>query len=94
MIDPEIEPRSELDGEKRDGRKKGAAYQGALEAVFAILIAVGIGYFVDQRLGTSPRYLLVGVAVGFGSFVLRLWQLGRALQPPDDTGGENEKRPQ
>lgn len=71
-------------------RKQGAAYQGALEAVFAILIAVAAGYLVDQRFGTSPRFLFVGVVLGFGAFVLRLWRLGRALQPP---GGEEPKPP-
>jgi F0F1-type ATP synthase assembly protein I len=66
-----------------DLRRKGAAYQGALEAVFAILVAVAIGYFVDRRFGTSPGFLFVGVVLGFSAFVLRLVRLGRALTPPD-----------
>jgi F0F1-type ATP synthase assembly protein I len=61
-------------------RRQGAAYQGALEAVFAILIASGLGYWADGRLGTSPWLLLLGVVIGFGSFVLRLFRLGRQLQ--------------
>jgi F0F1-type ATP synthase assembly protein I len=66
-------------------RRQGAAYQGALEAVFAILVAVAIGYFVDRRFGTSPGFLFVGVVLGFSAFVLRLVRIGRALTPP---GGE------
>ena len=61
-------------------RSQGLAYQGAFEAVVAILIASGIGLWADSHFGTSPRYLLIGTAVGFGSFVLRLVRLGRRLQ--------------
>lgn len=68
-------------------RRRGLAYQGAVEAVFAILVAAGIGYAVDQWRGTAPFWLLVGMVVGFASFVLRLVRLGRALQEPTDRSG-------
>jgi F0F1-type ATP synthase assembly protein I len=61
-------------------RRQGAAYQGALEAVFAILIAGGIGYWADGHFGTSPWLLVLGFVIGFGSFVLRLFRLGRQLR--------------
>ena len=75
---------------ERSARRQNAAYQGALEAVLAILIASGIGYWADQRFDTSPRYLLIGVVVGFASFVLRLLRLGRLIRepPPGDTDEE------
>ena len=60
--------------------RQGAAYQGAFEAVFAILIAAFLGNLADDYFGTAPRYLLVGFAIGFASFVLRLLKLGRTLQ--------------
>ena len=60
--------------------RQGAAYQGAFEAVFAILIAAFAGKFADDHFGTTPRYLLVGFAVGFFAFVMRLVRLGRHLQ--------------
>jgi F0F1-type ATP synthase assembly protein I len=73
-------------------RRQGAAYQGALEAVFAILVAGGIGYWADGHFGTSPWLLLLGFMIGFGSFVLRLFQLGRQLRrgepPAGGTSGE------
>lgn len=65
-----------------------AAYQGAFEAVMAIPIAIGIGYWLDGRFDTTPILLLVGAAVGFGAFVLRLVRLGRQLQSLD-----NEPKP-
>jgi F0F1-type ATP synthase assembly protein I len=65
---------------RRNARRQGLAYQGAFEAVVAILIAAGAGYWVDGRLDSSPWGLLIGTAVGFASFVLRLLRLGRQLE--------------
>ena len=64
----------------RAARRQGLAYQGGVEAVFAILIAAGVGYWADQHFGTSPLYLLIGMVVGFSAFVMRLLRLGRQLQ--------------
>jgi len=69
---------------------RGAVYQGAFEAVMAIPIAGFAGMLADDYFGTEPRYLLIGFAIGFGSFVLRLVRLGRAQQgtaEDDDTDG-------
>ena len=66
---------------QRTAQSQGLAYQGAFEAVFAILIAAGIGLWADRYFDTSPRYLLIGTGVGFASFVLRLLRLGRQLHP-------------
>jgi len=80
------DPRGEEERSKRPRSRQAAAYQGAFEAVFAILIAAILGDLADDHFGTAPRYLLVGFAIGFGSFVLRLVKLGRSLQdtPRDD----------
>lgn len=61
-------------------RRRGLAYQGAVEAVFAILIAGLLGYLADVRFDTSPWFLLTGFAFGFAAFVVRLFRLGRRLQ--------------
>ena len=66
---------------QRTAQRQGLAYQGAFEAVFAILIAAGIGLWADRHFDTTPRYMLIGVVVGFAAFVLRLLQLGRQLHP-------------
>jgi len=70
-------------------RRAGAAYQGAFESVFAILIGAGLGYWADWGFGTAPAFLLVGLALGFGAFVLRLYRLGRKLQR---LAGEKESK--
>jgi F0F1-type ATP synthase assembly protein I len=67
----------------RESRRKGLAYQGAFEAVMAIPIAIGIGYWLDGRFDTPPIFLLLGAVIGFAAFVLRLLRLGRQLQTID-----------
>jgi F0F1-type ATP synthase assembly protein I len=80
----------EPDRDVRDGeRRRGiAAYQGALEAVFAIVIAMGVGYWADHHFGTAPRWLLVGTCLGFASFVLRLFRMRKLFDdaPPGSKG--------
>ena len=76
---------------QRAARRQGLAYQGAFEAVIAILIATGLGYWIDTSFDTTPYGLLIGAAVGFGSFVLRLLRLGRLLQQvADEEATEND----
>ena len=79
--------------QQRAARRQGLAYQGAFEAVIAILIAIGIGYWIDTSFDTSPFGLLIGAAVGFGSFVHRLLRLGRLLQEvADEEATEKDAR--
>jgi F0F1-type ATP synthase assembly protein I len=61
-------------------RRRGLAYQGAVEAVFAILVAALLGYWADTHFDTSPWFLLAGFGLGFAAFVVRLFRLGRRLQ--------------
>ena len=71
----------EKDSQEKPGSltKRGAkAYQGALEAVLTIPIGVGLGYLADRYFGTGPVLLLLGLAFGFASFVIRISRL-RAL---------------
>lgn len=70
---------------QQSARNQGKAYQGAFEAIFAILIAAGIGLWVDRSFETSPWGLVIGTSIGFGSFVLRLLRLGKQLHPPTDS---------
>jgi F0F1-type ATP synthase assembly protein I len=82
------DPQSERE---RTARRQGLAYQGAFEAVFAILIGAGLGYWADEYFETSPRWLLIGVVVGFAAFVLRLLRLGRTLHRDGAGDGEGER---
>ena len=66
-----------------ENRRQGAVYQGAFEAVFALLIAAGFGYWLDGYFDTAPVLLLIGTAIGFASFTLRLIRLGRWMHDAD-----------
>jgi F0F1-type ATP synthase assembly protein I len=69
-----------------DGRA-GKAYQRALEAVLAIPIGIGIGYFVDGRLDSSPIGLVIGAAFGFAAFVRRLVSMRSLVE---DASGDDD----
>jgi ATP synthase protein I len=82
--------------ETSGGRRFGRAYQGAFEAVFAIVIGAGLGYAVDHRFETEPWGVLVGLGLGFAAFVLRLVRLGREFSeapPPAGGAADAPKRP-
>ena len=67
----------------KQDRRLGAVYQGAFEAVIALLIAVGIGYWLDGYFDSAPWLLLMGTAIGFASFTVRLIRLGRWMRDRD-----------
>jgi hypothetical protein len=55
------------------------AYQGAFEAIGAVLVGGGFGYWADRTWDTGPVGLLIGIVLGFAAMVLRLLRLGREL---------------
>ena len=63
------------------------SYQAGLEAIFALALAVGIGFWVDTRYDTLPVFLLAGTAVGFGACVLRLLRHQRELDQRSQANG-------
>ena len=72
-------------------RRQAKAYQGAFEAVFAVVIAAGLGYWLDGRFESSPIGLFVGVALGFMAMVLRLVRLGGELGMTDDADASSDE---
>lgn len=70
-------------------RRLGRAYQGAFEAVIAIVVGSAVGAWADSRLDTSPWLLLLGLLLGFGAFTRRLVRLMRDMAPPAEAGGED-----
>ena len=73
-----------------------SAYQGAVEAVLAVVISGLAGYWVDRRFGTEPNGFLVGMAIGFAAFGLRMWRMRNLMGTPGTTGtndGPGANRP-
>ena len=65
----------------------GDAYQGAFEAVMAVLVGAGAGYWVDRRWETTPYGVIGGVVIGFAAMVLRLMRMRNELPPPPAGAG-------
>jgi F0F1-type ATP synthase assembly protein I len=76
---------------EQETRSQGAVYQGALEAVSAILIAAGIGYWLDDIFDSAPTGLLIGAVIGFASFTVRLVRLGRYVHGSDADGRPGDR---
>lgn len=74
------------EGGGRFTRRGALAYSGAIEAVLAILIGVGLGYLVDRWLESAPAFMLVGLVAGFGSFILLIVRLTRKLAEAEEDG--------
>ena len=59
-----------------------------MEAALSIPIAVGLGYWLDTRFGTSPWLLFFGVAVGLGACIRGLMRM-RTLVASTEGEGES-----
>jgi ATP synthase protein I len=67
------EPSEDDEGEA--ARRRTRAYQAGTESVLAVPIALGLGWWADRKLGTSPFGLLIGLGFGFATFILRLLRM-------------------
>jgi F0F1-type ATP synthase assembly protein I len=47
----------------------------AFVLLFTVLAGVLAGYWIDQRLGTIPIFVLIGFAIGGGSATIACWRL-------------------
>jgi F0F1-type ATP synthase assembly protein I len=43
--------------------------------LFTVLAGIVAGYWLDQRLGSAPIFVLIGFAIGFGSGSVGCWRL-------------------
>jgi F0F1-type ATP synthase assembly protein I len=94
-----MSPEEESGGEpKKNGRAPGKfllppAYDLALRWALTLAVAVLIGFFVgrwlDQKLGTTPLFLLIGIFWGVGGSFYSLYIQVKKLQD-----GENKKPPE
>ena len=86
----------EKDSQEKVGsltRRGMKAYQGALEAVLSIPIGIGLGYLADRYFGTGPVLLLIGLAAGFASFVIRISGLRALVEEASEDGSDPPSEP-
>ncbi len=88
-------------GSRTAQQRMASAYQGAVESVMAVVISGLAGYWVDRRFGTEPNGFLVGMAIGFAAFGLRMWRMRNLMGttggpdangPSDGSGGPPESK--
>jgi len=53
----------------------------------AVLFYVGVGYWVDRWLNTSPVYLLIGSGLGIVTFFIQFYRIVKQM-----TSAEREKK--
>ncbi|MDJ0789956.1 MAG: AtpZ/AtpI family protein [Myxococcota bacterium] len=61
-----------------------------MEAVFAIPIAMGIGWWADSKLDTSPWLLLTGLGFGFAAFVIRIVKMRQLVEAASEEHRDDE----
>lgn len=71
-----------------------SAYQGAIEAVVAMVFCALAGWWIDGRLDSGPIGLFAGMGIGFAAFLVRLLRikaptLGKADLPPAPSADED-----
>ena len=78
-------PRNEHDDRPRRPSGPGATEFAGVGILFAVSILgfLYLGRWLDERLGTEPLLLIVGVFAGFG---LSLWSIVRKLSGRQDGG--------
>jgi F0F1-type ATP synthase assembly protein I len=57
---------------KQLSKEQSATYQAAFEAVLAVPIAVGFGWWCDTQFESAPIGMLIGVGIGFAAMLLRI----------------------
>jgi F0F1-type ATP synthase assembly protein I len=67
-----------------DPKQISGVYQGSVEAVLALLIAMGVGYWLDERYDTEPWLLMTGVVLGFAAMVMRIWRMRVLVEDPPE----------
>lgn len=58
-------------------RTIGALSTVGLSFVLALVIGVGAGWWLDERLGTSPWFFFIGFLLGLAAGVLNVVRVGR-----------------
>jgi F0F1-type ATP synthase assembly protein I len=73
-------PESEGGGGWQRSLRDSAPYLGIGSSLaFTVLLCLWLGHWLDKKLGTEPRYFLVGAVVGIAGAFVHFWQMYRAM---------------
>lgn len=87
--------RSKASEREQEGSAQGVGvgFRIGIELVAGVLVGAGLGWFIDDKLGTKPTFMLALIAVGFAASVLSVIRilknldqavgLGRAIREKD-----------
>ena len=73
--------KADLRGDQRTNRRGtalGLGFRIAVDLVSAVAVGVGLGYFLDWLLGTSPWFLLLLMPCGMAAGILNVMRLAKA----------------
>lgn len=72
------QPPRQTVGDGRSSVARGYLVASQITSIaFQMIIPVGLGWYVDEKTGLSPLFILAGVALGFFVAMLSLMQLVR-----------------
>ena len=68
------------DGGWQRSLRESAPYLGIGSSLaFTVLLCLGVGHWLDKRLGTEPRYFLIGAVVGVVAAFLHFWRMYKVM---------------
>lgn len=70
-----------------------SAYQGAVEAVVAVVFCAIVGHWADRRFDSEPWGLFIGLLIGFAAFFVRLWRMRSLMETGAPPGGGDDASP-
>jgi len=81
-------------GTKEAAQGAGVGFRIGIELLAGVLVGAGLGWFADDKLETSPIFMLAGVSVGFAAAMLNVLRvlknldqgvgLGRAIRSKEE----------
>lgn len=84
--------RQEAGGDRAAGaapaKALGVGFRVGIELVVALVVGVGIGYFLDVWLGTKPWLMLVFFVLGTGAGIVNVWRVVTGLDQAVGYRGE------
>jgi len=80
--------------ERRRGNQQGVglAMRIGIELVAAVMVGSGLGWFLDDKFGTSPVFLLALVCLGFTAGVMNVIRLAKGLDKREGIGWGKDRK--